>query len=80
MTYADGRVIRANPDSLGEYCAPVPTFRTGQFDLAAVRTRVDEYLTTQLSEVDMSYAEGVSDAGLTSLEYTAGDGSRRLGV
>jgi len=78
VIYADGRVVRTEPNSLGQYCEPIPTFHTGQVDLAAVRIRVERYLTTEPSKVDMSHSQGVADAGLTSLEYTAVDGSRRL--
>ena len=78
VIYADGQVVRTDPDSLGQYCFPIPTFRTGQVDLAAVRARVEEYLATPSSTVVMSRAEGVADAGLTILEYTEVDGSRRL--
>ncbi len=78
MIYADGRAIRTDPNSLGQYCEPVPTFHTGQVDLAAVRLRVERYLATGPSKVDMSHAEGVADGGLTLLDYTAVDGSRRV--
>lgn len=50
----------------------------GQVDLAAVRIRVERYLNTEPSKVDMSHSQAVADAGVTSLEYTAVDGSRRL--
>lgn len=79
VIYADGRIIRTdNGDGLGQYCFSIPTFHTGRVDLAAVRLRVESYLTTEQSKVDMAHAEGVADGGLTLLEYTAVDGSRRL--
>lgn len=79
VIYADGRVVRTDDgNGLGQYCYPLPTFHTGHVDLAAVRIQVEHYLTTERSKVDMSQAEGVADGGLTLLEYTAVNGSRRL--
>ncbi len=78
VVYADGRVIRTDPNSVGQYCDPVPTFRAGHVDLAPLRSRVETYLRTKLSAVDMSHAQGVFDAGLTVLDYTSLDGSRRI--
>ena len=77
VVYADGRAIRTDPNNLGQYCEPVPTFHTGQVDLSAVRDVVERYLKTEPSKLDMSKSD-VFDAGLTSMEYTAVDGSRRL--
>ena len=76
VVYADGRAIRTDPNSLGQYCEPLPSFRAGNVDLGTLRARVEAYLNTQLSKIDMSHSQ-VFDAGLTVLEYTAGDGSRR---
>lgn len=44
--------------------------------LGAIRARIDTYLKVQLSKIDMSHSE-VFDAGLSVLDYTAEDGSRR---
>lgn len=77
LIYADGRAVRTDPNMVGQYCEPTPTFHMGQVDLAAVRIRVEKYLSTEPSKVDMSKSE-VSDGGLTLLEYTAVDGLRRL--
>lgn len=78
VVYADGRVIRTDPGGLGQYCLPVPTFRIGHVDPAALRSHLEEYLETTTSAVDMSRAAWVADAGLTVLAYTAPDGTERL--
>lgn len=77
VVYADGRVIRTDNKSLGQYCDPLPLFREGFVDLVPLRAKIEAYLGTQFSKIDMSQADGVADAGLTVLQYTSGDGSRR---
>ncbi|GGM09371.1 hypothetical protein GCM10011594_31570 [Nakamurella endophytica] len=76
----DGTVIRTDPDtgSLGQYCQPIPTFTAGRADLAKVRQRLQDYLSTDLSRIDMAHVNGMYDDGLRVLQYAGQDRSRHV--